>query len=166
MLYYRDPRLTQMLTGCPCDRTQDAAFAALATQPGVQTIISGGSTSDLVARELNRPIDTPLTALDPEVPAGSEIPGIELVTEGCVTLSKVIELLRNPGPDVRVNPATKMRDLLLKSDRIFIDVGTAINPAHQDPNLPVALDIRRNIVKDLANVLQTRYFKEVEIKFH
>lgn len=166
MLYYRDPRLTQMLTGCPFDRTQDADFAALATRPGVQTIISGGSTSDLVARELDRPIETPLVALDPEVPAGSEIPGIDLVTEGCVTLAKVIELLRNPGPDVRVNPATKMRDLLLKSDRIFIDVGTAINPAHQDPNLPVALDIRRNIVKDLANVLQMRYFKEVEIKFH
>lgn len=166
MLYYRDPRLTQMLTGCPFDRTQDAAFAALATRPGVQTIVSGGSTADLIARELDRPIDTPLTALDPEVPAGSEIPGIELVTEGCVTLSKVIELLRNPGPDVRVNPATKMRDLLLKSDRIFIDVGTAINPAHQDPNLPVALDIRRNIVKELANTLRSRYFKDVEIAFH
>lgn len=166
MLYYRDPRLTQMLTGCPFDRTQDHAFAALATRPGVQTIVSGGSTADLVARELDRPIDTPLTGLDPEVPAGSEIPGIELVTEGCVTLSKVIDLLRNPGPDVRVNPATKMRDLLLKSDRIFIDVGTAINPAHQDPNLPVALDIRRNIVKELAELLQTRYFKDVEIHFH
>lgn len=166
MLYYRTPRVTQMLTGCPFDRTQDAAYAALAIRPGVATIISGGSTADLIARELNRPIETPLVALDPEVPAGSEIPGIDLVTEGCVTLSKVIESLRNPGPDVRVNPATKMRDLLLASDRIFIDVGTAINPAHQDPNLPVALDIRRNIVKDLAEVLRTRYCKDVEVRFH
>jgi hypothetical protein len=126
MLYYRTPRLTQILTGCPFDKSYDATYAALATQPGVKTIVSGGSTSDLIARELNRPIETPLTALDPEVPAGSEIPGIELVTEGCVTLSKVIDLLRNPGPDARVNPATKMRDILLASDRILIDVGTAI----------------------------------------
>lgn len=166
MLYYRTPRVTQMLTGCPFDKRQDAAYAALATRPGIATIISGGSTADLIARELNRPIDTPLVALDPEVPAGSEIPGIDLVTEGCVTLSKVIDLLKNPGPDVRVNPATKMRDLLLASDRIFIDVGTAINPAHQDPNLPVALDIRRNIVKDLAAVLTTQYCKVVEVRFH
>ena len=137
MLHYRRPRVTQM-----------------------------GSTADLIARELDRPIDTPLTALDPEVPAGSEIPGIDLVTEGCVTLSKVIELLRNPGPDARVNPATKMRDLLLASDQIRIDVGTAINPAHQDPNLPMSLDIRRNIVKELADVLRSQYVKDVMVKFH
>ena len=166
MLHYRRPRVTQMLTGCPFDRAQDAAFAALAAQPGVATIVSGGSTADLVARELGRPIDTPLTALDPEVPAGSEIPGIDLVTEGCVTLSKVIALLRNPGPDARVNPATKMRDLLLASDQIRIDVGTAINPAHQDPNLPMALDIRRNIVRELADVLRTQYVKDVTVRFH
>lgn len=166
MIHYRTPRITQILTGCPFDKNYDATFAALATQPGVTTIISGGSTSDLIARELNRPIDTPLVALDPEVPAGSEIPGIDLVTEGCVTLSKVIELLRNPGPDARINPATKMRDLLLASDQIHIDVGTAINPAHQDPNLPVALDIRRNIVRELANVLRTQYVKEVMVNFH
>jgi len=166
MLYYRHPRVTQMLTGCPFDRSQDASFAALATRPGVSVIISGGSTADLVARELNRPIETPLTALDPEVPAGSEMPGIDLVTEGCVTLSKVIELLKHPGPDARVNPATKMRDLLLASDRIFIDVGTAVNPAHQDPNLPMALDIRRNIVRELADLLRTHYFKDVEVHFH
>ena len=166
MLHYRRPRLTQMLTGCPFDRTQDAAYAALAAQPGVSVIVSGGSTADLIARELGRPIETPLVALDPEVPAGSEIPGIDLVTEGCVTLSKVIALLREPGPDLRVNPATKMRDLLLASDRIRIDVGTAINPAHQDPNLPVALDIRRNIVRELADLLRTHYFKDVEVRFH
>ena len=148
------------------DRAQDAAFAALAAQPGVATIVSGGSTADLIARELGRPIDTPLTALDPEVPAGSEIPGIDLVTEGCVTLSKVIALLRNPGPDARVNPATKMRDLLLASDQIRIDVGTAINPAHQDPNLPMALDIRRNIVRELAGVLRAQYVKDVTVRFH
>lgn len=166
MIHYRNPRVTQILTGCPFDKEQDAAYAALVTQPGVTTIVSGGSTSDLIARELNRPIETPLTALDPEVPAGSEIPGIDLVTEGCVTLSKVIDLLRNPGPDVRVNPATKMRDILLASDQIRIDVGTAINPAHQDPNLPVALDIRRNIIKELAGTLQRDYCKMVAVAFH
>ena len=166
MLHYRRPRVTQLVTGCPFDRSQDAAFAALLTRPGVRTIVSGGSTADLVARELGRPIDTPLDFLDPEVPAASEMPGIDLVTEGCVTLSKVIDLLRNPGPDVRVNPATRMRDILLASDRILMDVGTAINPAHQDPNLPVALDIRRNIVGTMAELLRSRYFKEVEVRFH
>ncbi len=166
MLYFRRPRVTQMLTGCPFDRTQDGSYAALVTQPGISTIVSGGSTADLVARELGREIDTPLVALDPEVPAGSEIDGIDLVTEGCVTLSKVIDLLKQPGPDVRVNPATKMRDLLLASDQIRIDVGTAINPAHQDPNLPVSLDIRRNIMRELAEVLRVQYCKDVTLSFH
>ena len=166
MLYFRHPRVTQILTGCPFDKTQDTDYAALVNRPGITTIIAGGSTADLVARELNRPIDTPLIALDPEVPAESDIPGIDLVTEGCVTLSKTIELLKHPGPDIRVNPATKMRDLLLASDRIFIDVGTAINPAHQDPSLPMALDIRRNIVRELAHILRAQYCKDVEVNFH
>ncbi len=166
MLHFRNPRVTQLITGCPFDQSADAEFAGLLTRPGIRTIVSGGSTSDLVARELNRTIDTPLDELDPEVPAASLIPGIDLVTEGCVTLCKVIDLLRNPGPDARVNPATRMRDILLSSDKIRMDVGTAINPAHQDPSLPVALDIRRNIIKDLSDLLRTKYFKEVEINFH
>ena len=166
MIQFRTPRLTQILTGCPFDRSFDAQYAALAIRPGVNTIISGGSTSDLIARELKLPIDTPLTGLDPEVPAESFMPGIALVTEGCVTLSKVIELLNTPGPDARINPATKMRDLLLASDKIAIDVGTAINPAHQDPLLPVSLDIRRNIVKSLADVLRRKYFKDVTVRCH
>ncbi len=166
MLHFRNPRVTQLVTGCPFDKSADAHFANLLCQPGIRTIVSGGSTSDLVARELGREIETPLDALDPEVPAASLIEGIDLVTEGCVTLSKVIDLLREPGPDIRINPATRMRDLLLNSDKIHIDVGTAINPAHQDPSLPVALDIRRNIIKELSDLLRTKYFKEVEVRFH
>ena len=139
---------------------------ALSSWASASVSSPSNTRASLSSRILTISVPITLTALDPEVPAGSEIPGIDLVTEGCVTLSKVIELLRNPGPDARVNPATKMRDLLLASDQIRIDVGTAINPAHQDPNLPMALDIRRNIVKELADVLRSQYVKDVAVKFH
>ena len=59
----------------------------------------------------------------------------------------------------------KMVDLFLDSDRIKFVVGTKINEAHQDPNMPVELEIRRNVVKKIAALLQDEYLKEVSIQY-
>lgn len=166
LLHYREPRILQILTGPPFQKDKDYDFANLVNQAGIKSIISGGSTANLVSRELHRDIDTPLIGLDPTVPAESIMQGVDLVTEGCITLSKVIDLLEDNTSTIRINAATKMRDLLLDSDKIYIAVGTAINPAHQDPNLPVALDIRRNIIKRLANILQRKHLKELFITYY
>ena len=56
-------------------------------------------------------------------------------------------------------------DLLLDSDVIELVAGASVNEAHQDPNLPVELDIRRNIVKRIAGLLEAKYLKKVDVKF-
>ena len=63
------------------------------------------------------------------------------------------------------NAATRMVEMFLDSDRIRFAVGTKINEAHQDPNMPVELEIRRNIVKKIASLLQDKYLKEVHIQY-
>ena len=68
-------------------------------------------------------------------------------------------------PGERENAATKVVELLLDSDRITFMVGTKINEAHQDPNMPVELEIRRNIVLKIKMLLTSHYLKEVTIQY-
>jgi hypothetical protein len=108
-----------------------------------------------------------LEHIDPEIPPSSEMPGIDLITEGTLTLSKVAEILeqgQNPE-SMRPNAATALVSILLDSDVIFFAVGTRVNEAHQDPNLPVELDIRRNIIKKITTLLEEKYLKETHKRF-
>ncbi len=166
MIYYRQPKVLRVLTGPPFQKNKDHEYAQLVDCDSAKVIISGGSTANLIARELGREMDMVLTNLDPEIPAESTMLGADLITEGCITLAKVIDILKSHSLPTRVNAATKMCDLLLDSDQILFAVGTAINPAHQDPNLPVTLDIRRNIIKRLAKILKKEYLKEVFITYY
>ena len=92
--------------------------------------------------------------------------GIDLVTEGILTLSRVERLLaedrREASPD---NPADRMLQMLADSDKITFLVGTRINIAHQDPTLPVELEIRRNVVKKIKSKLERKWLKDVDIKY-
>ena len=89
--------------------------------------------------------------------------GIDLVTEGILTLSKVERLLAQGSSEKKHGPAHELVSLLQDSDKITFIVGTRINVAHQDPNLPVELEIRRNVVKKIKDLLEMKYLKDVEI---
>ena len=90
-----------------------------------------------------------------------------MVTEGIITMGAVSEILANDGNMDGLNrtAATKMVEMFLNCDRIWFVVGTKINEAHQDPNMPVELEIRRNVVKKIASLLEERYLKEVHIQY-
>ena len=136
-------------------------------------IISGGTTANIVSRELGRKVKLNLRHIDPEIPPVSEMEGADLVTEGIITLGRVAEILEQ-GSRIgatasterdRENGAGKIVEHLLDSDRINFVVGTRINDAHQDPNMPVELEIRRNIVKRIQTLLAEHYLKEVTIRY-
>jgi hypothetical protein len=130
-------------------------------------VLCGGTTASIIARELGRTIKVNLKNLDLRIPPASTMDGADLVTEGIITLGKVAELLESPSPTdrYRVNPATQLTELLLNSDCIEFVVGTKINEAHQDPTMPVELEIRRNIIKRIARLLEEKYLKEIQIRF-
>jgi hypothetical protein len=93
--------------------------------------------------------------------------GVDLVTEGTITLDKVAEMLErgNVVEPRRKNPASELVSLMLQSDLVQFVVGTRINEAHQDPSIPVELDLRRNIVRKIATLLETRHLKELRLRF-
>jgi hypothetical protein len=93
--------------------------------------------------------------------------GFDLVTEGILTLGEVVRLLEEEfaPEDMKSNAAVRLAAMLLDSDIVRFAVGTRINEAHQDPNIPVDLELRRNIVKRIAMLLETKHMKRVIIQY-
>jgi hypothetical protein len=165
IVHLRRPRVLYLLTGPPFDPARDREFARLARVPGVRKVVAGGTTSNILARELNLEVEMDLSMPDRDVPAPSAMAGVELVTEGCLTLAKAAEYLEH-GPPPRRNAATRLVELLLDSDIIHFQVGTAVNVAHQDPALPVELDIRRNVIRRIAGLLEHKHLKQARITYY
>lgn len=167
VIYLRRPRSLLVVTGPPYSESKDRELAQQVDSFKGTKVICGGTTATIVARELDRDIDMNMNDLDPDVPPPSEMEGIDLVTEGTLTLSKVAEILeRGQKPELlRSNAASALVTILLDSDIIHFLVGTRINEAHQDPNLPVELDIRRNIVKKIMTLLEEKYLKETHRRY-
>ena len=167
VISYRKPRELLLLTGPPVHRERDRQIAEMARDFEGRKVVCGGTTANLVARELGLTLDMSLRDLDPEVPPMCSLRGFDLVTEGAITLATTARMLEE-GTNlelVRPNAASCLASILLDSDVIHVVAGTKINEALQDPNLPAELDIRRNILRRLQRVLTTRYFKEVRLQF-
>ena len=166
VLCYREPRRTVVITGPPLARQRDEELAQIARNFPGRKVICGGTTANIVAHLLHRTIQMDLSAYDPEIPPEASMEGIDLVTEGTLTLSRVATLLESGGSDDsgRVNAATRLTELLLASDIVHFEIGTRINQAHQDPNIPVELDLRRNVTRRIGTLLEQKYLKEVHYR--
>lgn len=166
-VYFREPRKLLLVTGPPIERSKDKELASTIANYKGKKIIAGGSTTDLIARELNLKVTDSLDFHDPELPPISYMDGVDLVTEGILTLNKVWKILSDynlnyhPGK----GPADQIVKLILESDHIDIIVGTKINEAHQDPNVPVDLEIRRTIANRIADVLENKLLKHITVKY-
>lgn len=166
-IYFREPRKLLICTGPPYEKEKDKELASKVKEYTGKVILCGGTTADIIARELNKTIIDELIFEDPELPPESFIDGIDLVTEGILTLQKVNEILKSYNNSVRLGkgPADKIVKLIMDSDEIHFVIGTRINVAHQDPNLPVDLEIRRTVVKRIARLLEEKWLKKVSFEY-
>lgn len=190
VLKCRPFREVVMAVGPPTRKEDDQAMAErFINMPGTK-IVCGGTTAKLIARELNRPLEVVLSPTTRELPPSGKIEGIDLVTEGVITIMHAIDeletvrlrrpranvhdlnylygqqnyrtLLRESGrtpvtPQVdEENPAQILARHLRLADKVTILLGRALNPAHQNPNLPVHLGLKFQLVEHLAEKLRAR----------
>lgn len=165
VLYFRRPRKLLVLTGPPFEEKRDKEFAELVSDYDGKTVICGGTTANIVERELCLKCEIDKTSFDYKIPMCSTMEGVDLVTEGILTLTDVYRMLKEGIDTDKNNGATRLAKMLLDSDKIDFVVGTKINIAHQDPNLPMELEIRRNIVKKIFRNLQDKYLKEISVRY-
>ena len=164
VLYFREPREALIFTGPPYHQQKDKEYAQMFQNFKGKKAICGGTTANLISRELNIPIRMDSTISVGKLPAISYMDGVDLVTEGILTLTKTLEYLENGTSDID-NAAGKLVKFLLDSDCIHFMVGAKLNQAHYDPALPIEIEIRKNIIKNMANVLQDKYFKKVNVQY-
>lgn len=167
VIYFREPRKLVIFTGPPMDNSLDSEFTGLLRDFKGTKIICGATTADMVAREWHEQITDSGDFADPDLPPVSYMKGVDLITEGILTLSKVSELLKKWNQNMMhgKGPADLIIRFLLESDEIQFLVGTNINIAHQDPTLPVELELRRTVVHRIARILEEKFLKEVSLKF-
>ena len=162
-LYCRDPRESLIFTGPPYHQEKDSFFAKSFMEFKGKKAISGGTTANIISRELNIPVIAKLSTNSGRLPGISEMAGVDLVTEGILTLTKTLEYLETGKTEE--NAARILMDFLLDSDVINFLVGAQMNKAHYDPNLPIEIEIRKNIIKQMASVLEEKYLKKVNVQF-
>jgi hypothetical protein len=165
--YFREPRKLLIVTGPPYEKKKDIELAMAVHKYQGKKIICGATTAEVIARELGLEIRDSFEFIDNDLPPISYINGINLVTEGILTLGKVTEMLREHDSNSVLGhgPADQIVDLILQSDEIHIIIGTRINIAHQDPTLPVELEIRRTVVKRIVRILEEKFLKEVTMEY-
>jgi hypothetical protein len=127
-------------------------------------IVCGGTTSTLAAEFLRKPLQMPLLRYaDPGIPPTAKIEGVDLVTEGVLTIHRVLEYARDHLKDndtyfswsAGEDGASQIARLLFsEATDINFYVGRAINAAHQNPDLPISFNIKMRLIDELADCLK------------
>jgi hypothetical protein len=168
VMYFREPRKFMLITGPPFYKIKDYDFVGRIQGFYGKKIICGGTTAEIIARELDLTVEIQHgnKNLD-KLPPTAKMQGFEMVTEGILTLGKVEEILENYDSDTRLkdSPPEEIVKLLLQHDCIDIIVGTRINWAHQDPEQPLELELRKFVVKRIVKLLIHKFFKKVKIEY-
>jgi len=157
----RWPEKIQLLTGPPTDSSLDKTVVEDFIKKQGKKIVCGGTAANIVSRELKRELLTDIKYLDPKVPPIAKIRGIDLVTEGVLTLKMVHDELCRLNTSCiepifnKEDGVSKLLKLLIEdSTHINIYMGHAINPAHQNPNFPSDLSIKVKVVEGIVDELR------------
>ena len=151
-----------------CDRMMNLFFSKEGKH-----IVCGGTTSSIAAKYLGKPLRATLSFERSDVPPIAEIEGVDLVTEGVITINKVVEYAKDylEANEEYAHWSMKRDGASLISRLLFEEatdinffVGRAVNPAHQNPDLPINFNIKMNLVNELSDSLK-KMGKRIKISY-
>ena len=170
----RERKPVNLMIGPPADPADVGKMMALFFAKEGKKIVCGGTTSKLAANYLHEDVVTSLDyGTDPDIPPTATIKGVDLVTEGVITLSRVVEyanvFLNNSDLanlwSLQTDGASRIAQYLFEyATDISFFVGRAINPAHQNPDLPITFGIKIQLVKQLSEALE-KMGKRVSVSY-
>ena len=167
----RDPM--NILFGPPRNRDDCDRMMSLFFSKEGKHIICGGTTSSIAAKYLGKPVKASLIFERGDVPPIAEIEGVDLVTEGVITINKVIEYAKDALDKnelyekwslQRDGASLICRLLFEEATDINFYVGRAVNPAHQNPDLPITFNIKMNLVEELSECLK-KMGKRIKVSY-
>lgn len=163
-----DRKPVYLMTGPAKNPEDDIAMVKDFMQGDEETkrIICGGTSANIASRVLSSKLTVSLEYHDTDLPPTAHMDGIELVTEGVLTLNRVLKLLRRYVKNESVtedffleldqpNGASKVAKMIIEDcTELKLYVGKAINSAYQNPGLPFDLGIRQNLVEQLKHAVE------------
>lgn len=159
----REPQYVDLFTGPPEDKENDAYVIRQLIKGKGKKIICGGTAANIAERVLNRKVEVNLDELNCEVPPTSTMEGIDLITEGVLTLNKAVEKLNkyiNSNQDKvcilnEEDGASKLIKVLIEDcTHLNLWIGKTVNPAHQNPNFDGNLNIKLKLIDELSEMLK------------
>ena len=169
-------RIVNIFTGPPKDKADDDRLMHEFMHCEGKKVVSGGTSSNIAARFLGKEIVTRADSADPDVPPVAEIEGIDLVTEGVLTLGKCLKLLKKYANDEfdeeffdeldADNGASRLAKMLIEEcTELNLFVGTSVNKAHKNSELSFDLSMRMNLVEQLIRIME-QIGRNVTVKYY
>lgn len=166
VLRYTQPKKCILFTGPPIEKSDDKIIIGQLIEKNTIKVICGGTAAKIVSRELQKPVNIGMSSIHADVPPVAYIKGIDLVTEGMITLSKVLEILEkyqdsNEHIDdifVKADHSNAvyllLKILLDRATHIHILLGQRVNPAHQEIVFSEKMNSKFDVVKGISEILQ------------
>ena len=166
VMHARHARTATVWSGPPADRLLDEAALGKLMQEQGSRVICGGTTAQVASRLIGAPLkvqwdlrDVGDESSEEKIPPIARLRGIDLVTEGIVTISKALERLKAVSSihelPVKNDGATQLTRILLDADRIHFVIGDAVNP-QQIGDLVRRKPMRQLLLDDLVEDLRRR----------
>ena len=162
-----------LIIGPPSNRDDCNKMMALFFSKEGKHIVCGGTTSTIAAEYLGKPLVPSIDFPDPEIPPIAKIEGVDLVTEGVITINKVLSYAKDYLADnesysqwgyKRDGASMIARLLFEEATDINFYVGKAVNPAHQNPNLPINFNIKMQLIQELSDCLK-KMGKRIKVSY-
>lgn len=174
-----EKKLVNLMTGpAQCQEDDEGMVTDFMADENAVKVVCGGTSANIVARVLEKEINVAFTGeIDPNIPPTASIEGIDLVTEGVVTMNRVLKLLEQYTRDDEIdeaffieldkpNGASMLAKLLIEQcTDLHLFVGKAVNAAYQNTELPFQLGVRQKLVDRIEDVLK-RLGKGVSVRYY
>jgi len=158
-----------IFTGPPLERATESAIVERFLESQGRKVVCGGTTGNIVARHVGGEVQVDMKTVTPEVPPIGELPRVDLLTEGIITMSKMLELLEICDFNAAALPSRRDGAVLLareilNADVIHFIVGQSINEFYQNPDLSKHISIRKNLIREIVFALN-QHGKEVTVEY-
>lgn len=173
-----DRRPVHLMTGPPVSRSSDSLIVKdFIEDETARHIVSGGTSATILSRELGKGLKVSMDYSDPDIPPVAYMEGVDLVTEGVLTLNRVVALLKQFTEEKDLQPeffkeldknngASQIAKILIEDcTELHMYVGRAVNSAYQNPGLPFDLGIRQSLVEQLKKALE-KMGKSVTVTYY
>lgn len=162
-----------ILFGPPRDRDDANRMMALFFSKEGKHIVCGGTTSSIAAKYLGKKVEVSVNFVNSDIPPIAKIEGVDLVTEGVITMNRVVEYAHDVLGENKLyekwscghdGASLICRMLFEEGTDINFYVGRAVNPAHQNPDLPINFNIKMNLVEELSACLK-KMGKRIKVSY-